>query len=195
MEKHSIFKQKDEFNFLSALELPGGDNQFSESNKRTHGGKKKSKKGGRPSLPFVSPRSAWPMPHSPDLLSPTSACCNYCRDVIQIPKILTQDSNQAAVWTQLWGADSTVQHNTQLEDHTLVVGKVGGVVRERPPQNFITAIVWCLFSGVRWMWSPRANQSTCLSKKPYSEPINDLGLSTCTGVTPLLCFIWDSASP
>lgn len=35
----------------AALELPRGENQFSESNGRTHGGKKKSEKGGRKTMP------------------------------------------------------------------------------------------------------------------------------------------------
>lgn len=58
----------------------------------------------------------------------------------------------------------------------------------------LTAVIWCLFRRVRWMWSLRAKQSTGLSKKPYSKSISDLGLSMCSRGTPL-CFMWDSASP
>lgn len=167
MEKHSIFKEKAEFNFLLdewAQAAPGREGSTWTSSRGEPVQWKQWKdtwweeeKWKRREEDHAFP--AWPTPHSPDLLSPTSACCNYYADVIQIPKILTQDSKQVAVWTQLWGAHSPIQHKV------LVVRKVGGIVRERPHQNFITAVVWCLFRGVRWMWSPRANQSTCLEQK------------------------------
>lgn len=154
MSSGSSSKRRQHLNFLE-----GRTSSVKATKGHMVGRRKVKKEEGRPCLPFVSPRPAWPTPHSPDLLSPTSACCNYYRDVIQIPEILTQGSKQVAVWTQLWGAHSPIQHKV------LVVRKVGGIVRERPLQNFITAIVWCLFRGVRWMWSPRANQGTCLVQK------------------------------
>lgn len=154
MEKHSIYKQKAEFNFLSdewAQEAPGreGSTWTCTSRRRepvqwklqkdTWWEEVKKEKG-RPGLPFVSPRPAWPMAHSPDLLSPTSACCNYYRDVIHISKILTtQDCKQVAVWTQCpWSEELTTQSNiTHSWKTKLVVRKVGVVVQERLSQNFI----------------------------------------------------------
>lgn len=74
----------------------------------------------------------------------------------------------------------------------------GSSSRKTTPKLYperLAALAWCLFRQVRWMWSARANQSTCLSKKHFSKSICDVDLSTCSGVTPLLCFIWDSDSP
>lgn len=49
---HELRKLQEEKAALE-LVLPGGENQFSASNKRTHGGKKKSKKGERKTSPSL----------------------------------------------------------------------------------------------------------------------------------------------
>lgn len=133
----SELRQLQEEKAALELVLPGGENQFSESNKTT-GGKKKSKKGGRKTRPSLCVTKI-SLTHAPQ---PWSAFTSI--SLLQLLQRCNPDPWNPYTGFPTSGCVDTVPCSEEpnptphtAEDQTLVVRKVGVVVWERPPQNFI----------------------------------------------------------
>lgn len=136
----SELRQLQEEKAALALVLPRGENQFSASNKKDTVGRRKLKR--------REEEQAFPLCHQ-DQLHPLPIAL-ICFHLHQLPATTTEVQSRPLKSLHrvpnkgLCGRSAPAlrsrqpsRRNTQLQDQTLVVRKVGVVVRERPPQNFI----------------------------------------------------------